>query len=76
MIAADFGGVKASSRRNTACNLRVLRSLLMAVHWLLLCADGTPGSIYFKTLESTCTPLVACVKFSTNNTFAATVVKS
>jgi hypothetical protein len=73
MIAADFRGVKASGRCIAAYNLRVLRSLLMTGHLPLLCGDGPPDGIYIKTHESTCTPLVACVKFSTNNTFAATV---
>jgi len=33
------------------------------------------NDIYLKTVTNTCTPVVACVKFTTDNTFAATVVK-
>lgn len=73
MIAADFWGVKASGRCNTAYNLRVLRSLLMTVHSRLLDADGGQVAFILKLAKAPVRPIVACVKFSTNNTFAATV---
>lgn len=52
MIAVDFWGVKASGRCNTADKLRVLRSLLMAVHSRLPGADGRQMAFLLKLAKA------------------------